>query len=178
MNILTHFQKRIESILDAETEPQGDDVLSLKKKFEVVTDPRFIENLAEGLPSGHTDKAVILFSRLALYFDAGIFLEFDHKIWEPQAQFHYGHVRALKNQEKTKISLPRIDLMTVLRTDTSPILKKLKLQALDPVDQTVCLFIKPAPDFSFLLLSSLPELWLREHTRLVTEAIQKGLYNE
>ncbi len=178
MNILTHFQKRIESILDIEIDAQNDDILNLKKNFEVATDPRTLEGLSEGLPEDHSDRAVILFSRISLFFDAGIFLELDQQSWEPQAQFHFGQIKPLKNPSKTKISLPNIPLMTVLKTNTQPILEKLNLQTLDPQGKTVCLFIKPAPDFSFLLFSSLPELWLKEHTRLVTEAIQKGFYNE
>ncbi|MBS1971019.1 MAG: GTP cyclohydrolase [Bdellovibrionales bacterium] len=178
MNIITHLQKRIESILDHDLETPSEEVLLAKKNFEVLTDPRLLRGLAESLPNDNTDKAVILFSRLALYFDAGVFLEADKTQWEPQAQFHRGHVSVLKPAQKKKISLPKSDLMSVLRTDAKPLLQKMDLKNLDAEGRTVCLFIRPGTDFAFLLFSSLPDLWLKDHIRAVTEAIHRGINNE
>lgn len=177
MNIITHLQKRLESILDSDLDPQNELIAQNQARFEAVTDPRLLRGLAESLPQDNTDKAVILFSRLSLYFDAGVFMEADKGLWEPQAMFDRGHICVLAKSQKRKISLPNIQLMTVLRTPSEPVLKKLQL-VLDPQNKTVCLFLRPGEDFSFLLFSSLPELWLKEHTRLVTEAIHKGLHNE
>lgn len=178
MNIITHLQKRIESILDHDHDVPSEEVLLAKKNFEALTDPRLLRGLSESLPNDSTDKAVILFSRLALYFDAGVFLEAEKNLWEPQAHFHHGHVQVLKSAQKKKISLPKTDLMSVLRTDAKPILQKMGLQILDPDQKTVCLFLRPGTDFAFLLFSSLPDLWLKEHVRLVTEAIHRGIHNE
>lgn len=178
MNIITDLQKRIESILDNDHEVPNQEILLAKKNFEALTDPRLLRGLAESLPNDSTDKAVILFSRLALYFDAGVFLEADGQFWEPQAQFHRGHVSVLKPAQKKPLSLPKVDLMSVLRTSSAPILKKLNLQTLDPDNKTLCLFLRPGQDFAFLLFSSLPDLWLKDHIRTVSEAIQRGLNNE
>ncbi len=178
MNIITHLQKRIESILDHDLETPSEEVLLAKKNFEVLTDRRLLRGLAESLPNDNTDKAVILFSRLALYFDAGVFLEADKGYWEPQAQFHRGQVGVLKPPQKKKISLPKSDLMSVLRTDAKPLLQKMDLKNLDSENRTACLFIRPGTDFAFLLFSSLPDLWLKDHIRAVTEAIQRGINNE
>jgi hypothetical protein len=178
MNIITDLQKRIESILDSDHEVPDQEIILAKKNFEAVTDPRLLRGLAESLPKDGTDRAVILFSRLALYFDAGIFLEADGTRWEPQAQFHRGQVSVLKAAQKKPLSLPTVDLMSVLRTGAAPILKKLNLQNLDPEQKTLCLFLRPGQDFAFLLFSSLPDLWLKDHIRLVSEAIQRGLNNE
>lgn len=178
MNIITHLQKRIESILDNDHEVPNEELIQAKKNFEALTDARMLRGLAESLPQDSTDRAVILFSRLALYFDAGIFLEADGKLWEPQAQFHRGQVSVLKPAQKKPLSLPQVDLMSVLRTGATPILKKLKLQSLDPQEKTLCLFLRPGQDFAFLLFSSLPDLWLKDHIRMVTEAIHRGLNNE
>jgi len=178
MNIITHLQKRIESILDHDLEVPSEEVLQAKKNFEALTDPRLLRGLSESLPNDNTDKAVILFSRLALYFDAGVFLEADQNLWEPQAQFHRGHISVLKGTQKKKISLPKVNLMSVLRTDAKPLLQKMKLQALDSENKTACLFIRPGTDFAFLLFSSLPDLWLKDHIRTVTEAIHRGIHNE
>ncbi|HEY8270298.1 MAG TPA: GTP cyclohydrolase [Pseudobdellovibrionaceae bacterium] len=177
MNIITHFQKRIESILDNELDAPSEEVLLAKKHFEALTDPRLLRGLAESLPQDSTDKAIILFSRLALYFDAGVFVEADKNLWEPQAHFHRGHMSVLKTPQKKSISLPKVDLMKVLRTDTKPILQKLHLEKLDTENKTVCLLLRPGVDFTFLLFSSLPDLWLKEHMRLVTEAIHHGIHN-
>jgi hypothetical protein len=179
MNIITHLQMRLESILDNhDLDHPSEEILQAKKNFEALTDPRLLRGLSESLPDDTTDKAVILFSRLALYFDAGVFLELDSPKWEPQAHFHRGQVTVLKGHQKHIISLPSVELMSILRTDAKPVLKKLHLQSLDADHKTVCLLLRPAQDFAFLLFSSLPDLWLREHTRLVTEAIHHGLYNE
>lgn len=178
MNIITHLQKRIESILDQELDTLSEEALLEKKHFESLTDPRLLRGLSESLPHDSTDKAIILFSRLALYFDAGIFLESDKNLWEPQAHFHRGHVSVLKSPQKKTVSLPKTDLMSVLRTDAKPILQKLNLQKLDAEAKTTCLFLRPGTDFAFLLFSSLPDLWLKEHMRLVTEAIHHGIHNE
>src|SRR4051812_5833753 len=100
MNIITHLQKRIESILDHDHDVPNEEMALAKKHFEALTDPRLLRGLAESLPADNTDKAVILFSRLALYFDAGVFLEADGPLWEPQAQFHRGQVNVLKSAQK------------------------------------------------------------------------------
>lgn len=178
MSIITHLQKRIESILDQDLELHDESVLQAKINFEALTDPRLLRGLSESLPQDTADRAVILFSRLALYFDAGIFLEADADLWEPQAHFHRGHIEVLKAPQKKSISLPKVDLMSVLRTATKPVLQKLNLVNLDPDDKTICLFLRPGPDYAFLLFSSLPDLWLKEHIRVVTESIQRGINNE
>jgi hypothetical protein len=178
MNIITHLQKRLESILDGDVDLPNEELLQAKRNFEALTDPRLLRGLSESLPSDSADKAVILFSRLALYFDAGVFLELDGAKWEPQAHFHRGHVSVLKAPQKKSISLPKVELMAILRTSAQPVLEKLNMTSLDPDDKSVCLFLRPAPDFAFLLFSSLPDLWLKEHTRLVSEAIHRGLANE
>jgi hypothetical protein len=178
MNIISDLQKRIESILDNDHETPNEEVLQAKKNFEALTDPRLLRGLAESLPQDSTDKAVILFSRLALYFDAGVFLEADGRLWEPQAQFHRGQVSVLKAAQKKPLSLPQVDLMSVLTTAAEPVLKKLNLQGLDRENKTKCLFLRPGQDFAFLLFSSLPDLWLKDHIRMVTEAIHRGLNND
>jgi hypothetical protein len=178
MNIITHLQKRIESILDHDIDVPSEDVLQAKKNFEALTDPRLLRGLSESLPADNTDRAVILFSRLAMYFDAGVFLESDRNMWEPQALFHRGHVSVLKPVQKRKISLPQANLMNVLRTETKPLLQKMNLLELDVEGRTVCLFLRPGTDFAFLLFSSLPDLWLKDHIRAVTEAIHRGIHNE
>lgn len=178
MNIITHLQKRLESILDNDHEQPNAEVVLAKKNFEALTDPRLLRGLAESLPHDSADKAVILFSRLALYFDAGVFLELDGSLWEPQAHFHKGQVGVLKPHQKKQISLPQVELMTILRTDAKPVLAKLHLQNLDHDQKTICLLLRPAQDYAFLLFSSLPDLWLRDHTKHVVEAIHHGLFNE
>lgn len=178
MNIITHLQNRIESVLDQDLEALSEEVQLTKKNFEPLTDPRLLRGLSESLPADSTDKAVILFSRLALYFDAGVFLEADKNLWEPQAHFHRSHVRVLKAAQKKKISLPNVSLLSVLRTNSQALLQKMNLTELDPDNKTVCLFLRPANDFAFLLFSSLPDLWLKDHMKLVTEAIHRGINNE
>ena len=76
---------------------------------------------------------------------------------------------------KATLKLPEMNLMTVLKTDSASMLKKLKLEHLDPDNKTTCVLIKTSPDFAFLLFSKTADLWLKEHVENVRRSLINGM---
>jgi hypothetical protein len=128
-----------------------------------------------------------------MFFESGILLENHDKKWKAQAFFHHGVTELIKKSkliqqkkdsrnkifsksspdDSNTVSIPQVNIMTILRTESSVILHKLKLDHLDRENKTTCLLIKVTPDFAFLLFSTLPDLWLKDHS----ENIRKSLIN-
>lgn len=171
---LTHFQKRLQSFLENDFDPNADEKKSQQEMFEASRDVSLVRGLSQGLPEDHIDRAIVAFSRLALLFDSGVLLENNDGEWKAQAFFHKGATELLKNSAKLTISLPSLDLLTVLKTDSKPLLEKLQLQDLDPQQRSSCLLIKATPDFAFLLFSTLPDIWLKDHITQVRTALING----
>ncbi len=187
------FQKRMQSFLENDSQSKSDEQDLLRQGFETTQDLSLIRGLAQGLPDDHIDRAIIIFSRLAMFFNSGILLENTDQKWKAQAFFHQGITELLKNSklkptksaigrthptgkqdENTTINIPNVNLMTVLKTDSHSILKKLNLNHIDPDNKTSCVLIKVTPDFSFLLFSVLPELWLHDHIENIRRALING----
>ncbi len=171
---ISTFQKRLQSFLENDFDSKSEAAKDLQKDFEVSRDKSLIRGLSAGLPEDHIDRAIVVFSRLSLLFDAGILLENHDGEWCPQALFHLGHTELLKGSTKNQLHIPAIDLLTVLKTDSQGILQKLQLQKLDPQGRMSCLLVKATPDFSFLLFSVMPDLWLKEHIKQVRTALING----
>ncbi len=173
---ISQIRRHLESLLDNDFEPGSRrEKDHLKTKFEISRDISLIRGISAGLPEDHLDRIVILFSRMSLFFDAGVMLENQDGRWTAQATFEKGHAEALKKQSKTAIKLPHVEVLSVLRTPASSLLRKLQLSFLDPEDHLQCLLIKISGDFSFLLLSALPDLWLKEHIAQIKSALQNGI---
>lgn len=179
--------------LENDTHSKSDEQELLRQSFETTQDLSLIRGLAQGLPDDHIDRAIIIFSRLAMFFNSGILLENTDQKWKAQAFFHQGITELLKNtklkptplagrrtlptdkqDEHTTIHIPNVNLMTVLKTDSTSILKKLNLSHIDPDNKTICMLIKVTPDFAFLLFSALPEIWLHDHIENIRRALING----
>lgn len=171
---ITKFQRRLESFLDNDFENKVEEIERQQQTFEASRDISLVRGLSQGLPEDHIDRAIVVFSRLALLFDAGVLLENNDGQWKAQAYFHKGATQLVKNANKTVVKIPQINLLTVLKTDSQSILKKLQLENLDPEHKTTCLLIKATPDFSFMLFSSTADLWLKEHIENVRRALVNG----
>lgn len=168
------FQKRLQSFLENDFDPKADENKAAQEVFEASRDLALVRGLSQGLPDDHIDRAIVVFSRLALHFDAGVLLENHDGIWKAQASFNRGIPELLKNPAKLSMSLPAVNMLTVLKTEARPMLEKLHLQHLDPQDRTDCLLIKATPDFAFLLFSTLPDIWLKDHIEHVRTALVNG----
>lgn len=174
VSTITNFQKRLESVLDNDFESKVEDSERMAH-FEPSRDLALVRGLSMGLPEDHVDRAIVVFSRLALLFDAGVLLENNDGQWKAQAYFHKGATHLLKNNAKSFVKIPTANLFTVLSTSAQPMLEKLQLQHLDPENKTSCLLIKVSPDFSFILFSEMADLWLKEHTENVRRALINGM---
>lgn len=172
---IVKFKKNLETILDNDLDKNIDEIETNKAQFEVSQDPLLIRSLATGLPEDHTDRAIAIFSRLSYLFDAGVFFENQDGNYKAQAYFHRGVIEPIKMDPRPSMSLPHVDLMTVLATQPSSILTKVKLEFLDPQNEGKALLLRLTPDFSFLLISHLPDLWLKTHIENVLEAIHRGI---
>ncbi len=172
---ITQLQKRFESFLENDFEKKIEETEILQSAFEPSRDPALVRGLSQGLPEDHIDRAIVIFSRLALLFDAGVLLENNDGQWKAQASFYKGVTELVKNQTKTTLKLPEMTLMTVLKTDSASMLKKLNLEKLDPESKTTCVLIKTSPDFAFLLFSKTADLWLKDHVENVRRSLINGM---
>lgn len=170
---LNQLHRRFESILENDFENKTED-LERAANFEASRDLSLVRGLPLALPEDNIDRAIVVFSRLALLFDAGVLLENQDGQWKAQAQFHKGATRLIKSSSKAFIKVPPMDLLTVLKTDSTAMLEKLQLKDLDTENKTTCLLIKTSPDFAFILFSSLADIWLRDHIENVRTALING----
>jgi hypothetical protein len=171
---LTKLQKRFESFLDNDFENNNEEAERAQAAFESSRDISLVRGLALGLPEDHIDRAIVLFSRLSLLFDAGVLIENNDGCWLPQA-IHYKGVSKPLAGNRAELKIPPMPIMSVLKTNSKTVLEKLNLKFLDPKNETCCLLIKISPDFAFILFSKLPDIWLKDHVENVTRALFSGL---
>ena len=167
---ISHLQKRLVQILESSESSQP--IATIAKDFSPQTDLQLVRGLSQGLPDDHLDRAVVVFSRLGLFFDAGILIENNDGEWTAQACFHHGHVQAFSKDQRKIMQVPRVDLMTVLRTPALPLLKKFSLTQIDPENKLQALMIKASHDYAYILFSHLPDIWLTDHITEVREALR------
>lgn len=170
---ITKLQKRFESILENDFEHKVEDS-ERQTGFETSRDLSLIRGISQGLPEDHVDRAIVAFSRLAMFFDSGVLLENNDRQWKAQAYFHKGSSQLLKNNIRSIVKIPDMTMMSVLKTDSRAMLERLNLKHLDPEGKTTCLLIKVCPDFSFILFSGMADLWLKEHIENVRRALING----
>lgn len=170
---ITRLQKRFESFLENDFENKVEHA-ERQANFEASRDLSVVRGISQGLPEDHIDRAIVVFSRLAMIFDSGILLENNDGQWKAQAYFHKGSSQLFKNNARAVLKIPETTLMTVLKTDSAGILNKLNLKQLDPENKYTCLLIKVTPDFAFILFSDMADLWLKEHIENTRRALING----
>lgn len=167
---LGRLQNSFESLLETDGGKKDPDA----PPFEPSRDPALVEGMSLGLPDDHIDKAVILFSRLALSFDGGILLENHDGRWKPQAIFREGVARHLRLENKESVALPEMSALSVLKTDGLALIKKLGVDAKTVPATKAAYILRPVPDFAYVLFSALPDLWLKDHLERTTHALSRG----
>src|SRR5690606_12049398 len=93
---LTKLEEKIESLLEMDTNESVGANANLP--FEPIYDINLVRTLARELPEDMEDRTLILFSRLAMYFEVGVLFEKDHEAWKAQAYFHEGRLLGLTNE--------------------------------------------------------------------------------
>lgn len=171
---ITNLQKRLESLLDNDFDVESEGSQKEGRAFEVSRDLSLVRGISTALPDDHIDRAIVAFSRLSMFFDAGVILENNDSQWKAQAYFFEGSTHLLKNDAKSAFKIPQMTLLSVLKTDSKTVLTKLNLQQLDPNNKTTCLLIKVTHDFAFVLFSSMPDIWLKDHVEQIRTALING----
>lgn len=171
---ISKFQRRLESFLESDETHKHQEEQSTTHMTEVTRDLNLIRGLSQGLPDDHIDRTIVIFNRLSAFFDSGILLENNDGQWSSVAYFHGGKSYLLKKPNQAIIRLPSVELMNALKTNSELILKKLNLHHLDPQGHTTCLLIKVTPDFSFILLSRMPDIWLKDHINNISRELVNG----
>ncbi|MNL14756.1 hypothetical protein D3C87_1357130 [compost metagenome] len=172
---LSTLQKRLESVLDNDFENINHrEIEETRQNFEASRDPGLVRGLSQALPDDHIDRAVVMFSRLAMCFESGVLLENNDGQWKAQAYFNKGVTELFKSANKTVLPMPDSACLTVLKAKSQPILQKLHLERLDPENKNQALMIKVTHDYAFVLFSTLPDIWLKDHAENIRMALVNG----
>lgn len=167
---IDRLQQRVQTILendgDVEVDPDA-------PPFEASRDPRLIDGIPIGLPATDPDRAIVVFNRLSQLFDSGLLLEQRDGLWVTQASFRGGIAKPWRTPSPP-ITLPSVRPLQALKTPAAPLLAKLAASELDPSKKCSAFLIKPVPEFAYVLMSSLPDLWLKDHLEAILNRLASG----
>ncbi len=172
---ISQIKRNLESILENDFGQNNEEKANQRRNFECSKDIGLIRGLSTGLPEDHLDRIAILFSRIALFFDAGIMMENNDSNWRAEAFFDRGVVETTRQNQKNTLKMPHVDVFTVLKAPSLPILKKLNLENLYSEKRQDCIMIKMTSDFAFILFSELPEIWQKDHVENIVKALRNGI---
>jgi hypothetical protein len=65
---ISTFQKRLQSFLENDFDPNSEEHERTQKEFEASRDESLVRGLSQGLPEDHIDRAIVIFSRLSMMF--------------------------------------------------------------------------------------------------------------
>lgn len=161
--------KRLEEILAHD--PKNSRKVQENSLFEPSRDPSLVRDLPVGLPEDGVDRAIQVFCRLALMFEAGLMLENEGTgKWTPRALFRHGQARPLR-PDLPGVSLPKVAPLQALKAPSTSLLQSLDLADLDPEGRCGAYLMQPTPEFAFVVFSTLPDLWLKDHLNRVISAL-------
>ena len=168
---LTKLEQKIESVLVMDLQNQQ----PTTALFEAHHDSKLIRTLSRELPEDLEDKTIILFSRLAIFFDVGILLEKENTNWKAQAYFVEGRMNALLDQSMEVKGGPQITPLQIVKAPALPFLKQLgiELKIRSPQDLTAFL-LRPHSSVSFILMTRLAGPWLKNHMNDIHQEILKA----
>lgn len=167
---IDRLQQRVQTLLENDADVEID---PSAPPFEASRDSRLIDGLPLGLPMTDPDRAIVVFNRLSQLFDAGLLLENRGGKWITQASFRAGIAKPWRTPSEP-ITLPDVRPLQALRTPAAPLLAKLAASELDPSKRSSAILIKPVPEFAYVLLTTLPDLWLKEHLEHVVNKLSSG----
>lgn len=169
INQVQILQKQLENLL--EKEPLTDSKKSQERKpFYPQTDLSQVETMGIGLPNDLKDRAIMIFSRMAPYFDSGLLFEERDGQWKAICGFDQGEYFPLKGVEiEIPFRFPDMSLVEVRRVNSPEIFSQLMDLQVIRSDRGQALIFKPQPQFIFMVTSTLGDPWLKPHI----EKIQK-----
>ena len=164
------FAKHLEALLQDTPEQVS---IPLQKQFELQVDFSSLEQQLDQAPSGHIEKILYVFKKMNLYFESGLLLENNDQMYSVVSLFQKGHIRvAADDFHSRKIKLPKTQDFEVLTTSSQIFMKKLNLNW-DPENKLRAFLIQPTADFSFILFSPVPDLWMQNEIPKLVKAIKK-----
>lgn len=162
------LQKQLEHLL--EKDPLLEDNKLEKKPFYPQTDLSQVDTISIGLPVDLKERAVMLFSRLAPFFDSGLLFQEMQGQWKAICGMDRGDFFPLKGVEiEIPFRFPEMSLIEVRRVSSPEIFSQLMDLQIIRSEKSQALIFKPQPQFIFMITSSLADPWLKPHV----ERIQK-----
>ncbi len=169
---LTKLEQKIESVLIMDLQNNAQNAKTL---FEPHHESQLIRTLSRELPEDLEDRTIILFSRLAIFFDVGILLEKENKNWKAQAFFEEGRMNPLIDQAMEVKGGPQLSPLQIVKAPAIPFLKQLGIdQKIRNPEDLTAFFLRPHDHVSFLLMTRLAGPWLKNHMNEVHQEILKA----
>jgi hypothetical protein len=169
---LSKLESKIESLLVMELEPEKN---APQVPFEPCHDLKQIQTLSREVPENFEDRTIIIFSRLSMYFEIGILFEKERSTWKAQAVFENGRLRGLTNEGLTIKGGPEISALQIVKAPALPFLKQLRIDAkLSKPEDLTAFLIRPHDSVSFVVMTRLPEPWLKMHMDEIHQQVLKA----
>lgn len=157
------LQKQLENLLEKEPLNKAN-VAPVKKPFYAQTDLSQTETIGIGLPQDLHDRAVMIFSRLAPYFDSGLLFTETSGEWKAICGFDQGDYFPLKGVEiEIPFRFPDMSLVEVRRVSSPEIFTQLMDLQVIRSERGQALIFKPQPQFIFMVTSTMADPWLKPH---------------
>lgn len=166
--LIDHVQEKLQKLLESDW---NQTVVEKVNHFEATTDLSALETLSLTLPEKNPDRIFILFTRMCLYFEAGLLFYSQNGQWKVQAAFQKGQYFPLLPQEtQITYNLEPGTLGHVRKVLSEPLKKHLqKMDWCHSDEQIFTLF--PHPQFCFLVSTKLPDLWLKNHLEKINQEL-------
>lgn len=176
------IQKNLEEVLSQDWGPRQPQTSSQINEFEVQTELQNLESLGWTLPTTEPEKSRSLFLRLAQYFEAGLELSCFQKrsselqTWTLESAFDQGQpVPLLAEDLKFSFELQPFSLVEVRRVNMKDFLEfrnhELFFLNEKSLKSSTALLLRPTQDKLWLLISDLPDLFLKNHISQIHEKV-------
>jgi hypothetical protein len=171
----TEIQKNLETLLEDDRWKKTDG------DFQIETNLQVLDRLSIGLPEKPEERAVIVFSRLLPFFNAGLLfyrksLTRQSECWVPGAAFQNGRYSHLPEKvERQQLHLPKIALGEIKKTSPYLILAPIQMDHLSDTADSAAFVFKVHDQFLYTVYSELPEPWLRRQIETVFSKVQVAL---
>lgn len=169
---LNRLTKSLENVLENQ-----DHFSEANTAFQESDQPALIGGLSLALPEDDFEKAIILFSRLNLLFQAGFLFERStgDENFSLQAYFEEGLVKPADATRDLRMKFPDQRIDEIKTAPAADFLAKIGYKPKSDAGDLRGLLIRPTRDICFVLLSRRPDPWLKLHAEKVLKAILDGI---
>lgn len=165
------LKNTIHSLLNEDFSMNPIEKKKIQENFEIDRKHSSVKNLSVGLPDQHVDKAVALFQRLSSHFEAGLFFENCDGHFRLHACFESGIVSPIDVDPRPLFELPQLQMLEVLQTPANHILDRIPKGLIFKRKDARAFLLKLSSDFSIVLISELPDPWMKEHLELTVQTL-------